>query len=345
LLGTRITADLARDHRVIGLDVKDPPKEWKGAAFVTCDLTDDAKAARALERVRRDHGERVASVLHLAAYYDFSGEPSPLYEELTVEGTRRLLRALKEFAGVEQFVFSSSLLVMKPVEEGEIITERSPVRGEWDYPRSKIRAEEVILAEHGAIPVVILRIAGVYDERGNSIPIAQHMARIHEKQLESYLFPGNPEHGQPFVHIDDVVACMRAVIGRRASLGKEEVFLVAEPDVVSYSEMQDALGQALHGKEWPTIRIPVPVAKAGAWVKEKLAPEGKEPFIRPWMVDMADDHYPTSIRRIQERVGWSPRRRLRDTLPAMAADLRRDPVAFYERHDLPKPDDLGEEER
>jgi len=31
---------------------------------------------------------------HLAAYYDFSGEPSPLYEEITVRGTERVLRAL-----------------------------------------------------------------------------------------------------------------------------------------------------------------------------------------------------------------------------------------------------------
>jgi nucleoside-diphosphate-sugar epimerase len=87
-------------------------------------------------------------VIHLAAYYDFSGEPSPLYRTLTVEGTRRLLRALQQFK-VEQFVFSSTLLVMKPVEQDEVNTERSVTENEeemWDYPRSKIEAER---PDHG----------------------------------------------------------------------------------------------------------------------------------------------------------------------------------------------------
>jgi hypothetical protein len=43
------------------------------------------------------------------------------------------------------------------------------------------------------------------------------------------------------------------------------VFLLAEPDVMSYEELQDQLGRLIHGREWPTIRIPKPVDKAGAW--------------------------------------------------------------------------------
>jgi nucleoside-diphosphate-sugar epimerase len=84
---------------------------------------------RALATVRQRYSNRLASVIHLAACYDFSGEPSPLYRTLTVEGTQRLLRALQQFK-VEQLVFSSTLLVMKPVEEDEVITERSVTESE-----------------------------------------------------------------------------------------------------------------------------------------------------------------------------------------------------------------------
>ena len=42
--------------------------------------------------VRERFGTRIASVIHLAAYYDFSGEPSEKYETITVQGTERLLR-------------------------------------------------------------------------------------------------------------------------------------------------------------------------------------------------------------------------------------------------------------
>ena len=47
-------------------------------------------------RCREHHGTHIAAVVHLAAYYDFLGKPSPKYDEITVEGTRRLLRGLRE---------------------------------------------------------------------------------------------------------------------------------------------------------------------------------------------------------------------------------------------------------
>jgi nucleoside-diphosphate-sugar epimerase len=64
-----------------------------------------------------------------------------MYQELTVEGTRRLLKALGQFQ-VEQFVFSSSLLVMEPAEGDEVIMESSPTKGSWDYPVRSWRQRE-----------------------------------------------------------------------------------------------------------------------------------------------------------------------------------------------------------
>jgi nucleoside-diphosphate-sugar epimerase len=285
----------------------------------------------------------LASVIHLAAYYDFSGEPSPLYQTLTVEGTRRLLKELQKFQ-TEQFIFSSSLLVMKSVGEGEIITESSPTEAEWDYPGSKLEAEKAIEEERGAIPSVILRIAGVYDEDCHSIPIAQHIRRIYEKQFESYFFPGDPQHGQPFVHLDDLIDCLRKLVERRHTLDQRELLLIAEPEVVSYGELQERLGELIHGEEWPTIRIPKTVAKAGAWAKEKLTGD-EETFIKPWMVDMADAHYPVAIEQARQRLDWAPRHRLRDTLEEMIRRLKRDPRQWYLTNKLPLPEDGGGDTR
>ena len=336
LIGSRLIEALTPSYRVVGLDVK-PPREQR-ADFIECDLTQTQSAAAALEEVKARHGNQIASVIHLAAYYDFSGEPSPLYEQLTVEGTRRLLVQLQTFS-VEQFVFSSSLLVMKAAEEGEMISEASPVEGSWDYPESKLKAEEVLRKEHRDIPVVVLRIAGVYDEDGHSIPIAQQISRIHQKTLESYFFPGDADHGQAFVHLDDLADCFVQTVERRRELGPYEVLLIAEPDVMSYAELQDRLGELLYGREWPTIRIPKVAAKAGAWVQEKLAGEDEETFIKPWMIDLADAHYPVAIDRARQRLGWNPKRRLRDTLEQMIQRLKRDPKGWYERNGLPAPED------
>ena len=334
LIGTLVARDLVVDHRVVGLDIATPKTPIEGMDFIQCDLTSDEDVQRVMREVREKHGRRLASIVHLAAYYDFSGEPNPLYDQLTVQGTRRLLRGAQEFE-TEQFIFSSSLLVMKPPETPDtLLMEDSPVRAEWAYPQSKLDAEAVLREEHGQIPVVVLRIAGVYDEDGNSLPIGQHIRRIHEKQLESYMFPGHPEAGQAYVHLDDLTACFRATVESRQRLEPYEVFLIAEPDVMSHQELQEKLGVLLHGHEWPTIRIPKAMAKTGTWLKGKL---GEEQWIKPWMVDLADDPYPVDVSRARTRLNWHPRHRLRETLPEIIRRLKADPPAWYQKNKLPPP--------
>jgi len=232
LIGSRLAEACAAHYRVVGLDVKRPPQEVAGVDFIECDLTRDESVVRALVGVYEKYGNQVASVIHLAAYTDFSGAPSPHYRKLTIGGTWRLLHGLGAFE-LEQFVFSSALLVMNPVEtEDEVITEWS--RGEeeeetWNYPRSKIEAEQTIQQEwhewleRGNIPAVILRIAGIYDEGCHSIPIAQQISSIYEKRLESYVFSGPADHGQAFVHLDDQVDCFLRVLELRRELGSYEV--------------------------------------------------------------------------------------------------------------------------
>jgi nucleoside-diphosphate-sugar epimerase len=343
LIGSRLCARLKHDYTVVGMDLNSPEDGELPADHVETDLTDDASVKRALEHVRTRHGKRLASVIHLAAHYDFSGEPSPLYEKLTVEGTARLLRELRiQGFEVEQIVFSSSLLVMQPDEEGKPLTEQSATEGEWAYPQSKLDAEEVLREERGETPVVILRIAGVYDEQCHSLPVSQQIARIYEKQLESFVFPGDASRGQALVHLDDLTDCFEKVVQRRSELDDEELFLIAEPDVMSYEELQDQIGELVHGHEWPTLRVPKALAKAGAYVQGKFSSDDSAPFIKPWMIDLADDHYPVSIERARSRLNWEPEHRLRQTLPTMIEFLKRDPEAFYRINKLPQEQGAGD---
>ncbi len=337
LIGTRLQQELSGTYQVLGLDVKPSPQPVPGTEWLECDLTQDASVNETLAQVASKYGRQIASVIHLAAYYDFSGEPSPLYDELTVQGTRRLIDGLQDFQ-VEQFVFSSSLLVMKPADDPDHrLTESDATQAEWDYPRSKLQAEAVLHEHRGRIPIVILRIAGVYDEECHSLPISQQMRRIYEKQFESFVFPGDASHGQPFIHLDDLVACLRRVIMLQRELAMWETFLIAEPEVMGYAELQEQLGQLIHGKQWPTVRVPKPVAKAGAWIKDQLP--GNESFIKPWMVDRADEHYPVVIRRARERLRWTPTHRLSHSLKDMANALKDHPQAWYESNHLPWPDE------
>jgi len=93
---------------------------------------------------------QIASVIHLASYFDLTGEPNPLYDEIAVHGTEKLLRAVQSFE-VEQFVFASSMLAHKAGQRGNVISEDSPLQSNLPYRTSKIKAEHLIHEQHGPL--------------------------------------------------------------------------------------------------------------------------------------------------------------------------------------------------
>jgi nucleoside-diphosphate-sugar epimerase len=289
-LGQAMATRLVRQYRVVGLDTVQPKQPLDGVETVLVDLTSDDNVHDALAGIRRRFGAHLASVIHLAAYYDLSGEPDPKYQSVTVEGTRRLLLALQHgFDKVEQFVFASTMLVHAPTQPGRPITEDWPLAPTWAYPQSKVETEQLVQAEHGPIPVVILRPAGVYDQRCRSAFLAQQIARIYERQPTSYLFAGDPSHGQPSLHLDDLVDAVERVVKRRGDLPAEAILLLGETETPSYEILQRRIGELVHGEPWPVVALPKPLVEAGAWVQEEVL--SHDPFIRPWMVEIADDHY------------------------------------------------------
>jgi len=296
------------------------------------DLTADDSVQRGLQHVRQMSGGRIASVIHLAAYYDFSGEPSPKYEEVTVRGTERLLRGLRSFH-VEQFVFSSTMLVHAPCEPGQRINEDWPLDPRWAYPQSKVETERLIHTERGDIPAALLRIAGVYDDQCHSVPLAHQIQRIHERSLTSHVFPGHASHGQAFVHLDDLVDAFVRLVERRAALPPEVPMLVGESETLSYDELQHTIGRLIHGEPWHTKEIPKALAKTGAWLEDAM-PLHEEPFIKPWMIDFADDNDALDITRARTLLEWEPKRSLRGTLPKMIGALEADPDRWYRTNGL-----------
>lgn len=323
---------VSEGYLVVGLDMEGPPYPPAEAECIYVNLTSDQSTQDAMALIEERHGRKLTSFIHLAAYYSFSGEASHLYKSLTEEGTRRCLRELQRW-DVEQFIFSSTMLVHKPCEPGQKIDESWPLEPKWDYPRSKVETEKIISECRGKIPALILRIAGVYDEWCHSIPISHQIQRIYEHQFKGHLFPGDMKHGQSFVHLSDLVDCFVLAVERRDHLPADMPILIGEPVTFSYETLQRKIGSLLHGNEWFTEYVPKPIAKAGAWVEGKLP--GAHEFIKPWMIDLADDHYELDISRARYYLGWQPKHNLLGTIPAMVDNLKKDPVKFYKINKLP----------
>ncbi|MDH5823729.1 vitamin K epoxide reductase family protein [Luteimonas sp. RD2P54] len=339
-VGGSLSKSLAGDYRVVGMDVSTPDE---GGDWIEIDLTSDEAVTAAVAEFRQRFGGRVASVVHLAAYFDFSGEHRPLYDEVNVEGTRRLLRALRDLE-LEQFVYSGTMLVHQAATPGERIDEQAPIAPRWAYPQSKAAAERVIAEERGDTPCVLLHLAGLYDESTAVPTLSQQIARIYERDMQGFLYAGDKDAGQSMIHRDDMIDAFRRVIDRRRELPDALTLLVGEPEAIGYQELQDLIGGLVHGEDWATVGVPPPLAKAGAWLQEKAEPlvpdaidKGKPPFIRPFMIEIASDHYALDTGRARELLGWQPRRSIRETLPALVAALKRDPLGWYEANGITPP--------
>lgn len=331
LIGTALIHKIAPYYRLVGLDNTGYPFPPAEAECVCLDITDDKSMKAAFERIRYEYGNKIVSVVHLAAYYDFLGKPSDLYDAITVKGTERLIRHLQEFE-VEQFIFSSSMLVYKPSSPGEMIDETWPLEPKWDYPKSKVATEKVLHEHRGKIPVVNLRMAGVYNEQGHSIPIGNQMQRIFQKQITARLYPANTAHGSTYVHLDDLVSSIVKTIDKRSELPPEVVLNIGDDETLSYKQLQDIISTEINGEPSTIINIPKWFAKAGAFMENRF---GKT-FIKPWMIDLADDHFEMDSSSAKRMLDWTPEHGLRDTLPKMIKKLKDNPEHFYEVNGLNK---------
>jgi nucleoside-diphosphate-sugar epimerase len=148
-IGSAVINKLTGRFSLIGFDRAAPDQTSPPGKFIHIDLTSEKSVMAGLQRVRTSYGTRIASVIHLAAYFDLSGEPNPLYDQITVRGTEKLLRALQPFE-VEQFVFASSMLAHKAGPPGDLINEDWPLISDLPYRKSKIEAERLIHEQHGA---------------------------------------------------------------------------------------------------------------------------------------------------------------------------------------------------
>ena len=114
------------------------------------------------------------------------------------------------------------------------------------------------------------------------------------------------------MHLEDLLEALVLTVEHRKNLPQVTTLLIGEPETLSYDELQRSISHQIHGKEWKTFRVPKPLAKLGAWLQDVMP--GPGPFIKPWMIDLADDHYALDIGRARSVLGWQPRHSFEDGL-------------------------------
>lgn len=331
-IGKSIMKRFADTYTIIATD-NETSEEVEVENYFQMDITNSDMVEKCLEKIKQKFGNTIDSVIHLVAYYSFGDQDWEKYQRITIKGTEQLILNLKKNFQVKQFIFSSTLLVYKPCQQGEKIKEDSPLKPEWEYPKSKVISEQILYEENQDVHLVIFRIAGCYDDYCNSIPISHQIKRINENQLRKNFFPGNINHKTPFLHLDDLADAFFNAVEKRNELPHEVVINLGEPKSYSYDSLQKRLGKLILDKEFTTYSVPKFLAKTVSWIENQL-PIHPKPFIQPWMIDIADANYDIDISLAKKLLDWTPKRDIYNTLPLMVEELKKNPAQWYKDHQL-----------
>lgn len=322
-LGSAVTVDLARDHNVIAIDLREPGRALRratpGVAWESLDIA-DAQALAATFRRARSRPGRVDFVVHLAAFYHFGKDWLPEYDRTNIRGTSNVLEAAIN-TGVRRVIFGSSIAAMEPPPPGQALTEAMPACDLIPYARSKRIGEEMLGERADKLPGVALRIGGAFSDWCELPPLYSLIRMWSGWGPLSCLVPGRGESGIPYIHRSELVGIVRRCIERHETLAPLEVLFASRPGAVSHRVLFPVVRQMAGRGAWTRpIFIPPGLARLGLWLKLALSPiTGGLPYERPWMLDFVDRPWLVDISYTQQKLGWhpSPGKGILDRLPVI----------------------------
>lgn len=263
----------------------------------------------------------VDAVVHLAAYYTFFGKRE-LYELVNVKGTEWVARAALE-SGVKRFIYCSSTEAIGPVKNppGD---ENSPLNPQFEYGRSKARAEEVVrrLAREG-LEYTIVRPSGIYGPR-NVDDVAYWFITSYAKGgLASLVKVGTGENLVQFAHVKDVVQGFLLVLEKEVAVN--QVYIISEDRWYTYNQVYQILHE-LTGKGPPKLSLPPALAKlllTPLELYDIVKGEGNIMHRRA-LVDAVTVDRAYSVEKAKRELGYQPRYDLRSGL--------RETIEWYREH-------------
>jgi dihydroflavonol-4-reductase len=224
-----------------------------GADVVYGDLRDPSSLRKAVSGVTH--------VFHVAADYRlWARNPDEIYDS-NVTGTRNLIEAANE-AGVERFIYTSSVATIAPPLPGRVSDESSVARLDQmigHYKKSKFLAErEVVDAAAAGFPAVIVNPTMPVGPRDwKPTPTGRVILDFLNGRMPAYVDTGFNVVGVEDVAEGHWLAAQRGRIGQRYILGGRNMTM---------KELLDALS-GVTGLPSPRIRLPLGFALAAGYAE------------------------------------------------------------------------------
>ncbi len=271
-------------------------------------------------------------VVHLAAYFDFTGNEDAEYWRTNVIGLRHVLDACVA-QGVRHFLFGSSVLACRPPKPGRAITEESRPHGSHILAATKREGEALMFEYSDRLHPLILRFAPLFSDWCEYPPLFVLLQNWLSAGWNQRLLNGHGRTAVPYLHVNDLVLFLLDVLSRVDDLKPCEVLLASPDGAVSHAQLFASCTTAFYGARREPLFLPKalcgPVVRARDLFGRLV---GDRPFERAWMTESVDVAMTVDAGRTRLRIQWAPRPRL-DLLrrmPFLVENMKTDPVTWAE---------------
>jgi len=338
-LGSAVAVDLSHNYQIVAVDRRKPTDSLRRAAssvrWHRMDIADD-NAVRTLFYDTVKTLGRIDVVIHFAAYYDFNSRWHAEYERTNIVGTANLLRRARE-ARVSRLVFASSIAALSPTASTGPLTEKTTPSDYIPYAKSKSMGEAMLLEDTGHLPVIILRLAGVFSDWCELPPLSSLLRMWTGGFPLDRILAGRGTSGIPYIHRTDVVRLVRLCLDKHEELDSAEIFLASQNGTVSHQDLWTAVSKTWTQTQLKPWFVPQHMAALGVRLRYLLGCLTRRvPFERPWMTGYIDHPWVVDTAYTRARLNWdcTVGMGILERMPAMLGVVRQHRHGWIKRNTL-----------
>jgi nucleoside-diphosphate-sugar epimerase len=335
-VGRHLLEDLKADYRIFAIARRSQhdcgAPVHPNIAWLRVDIAEREDLARTFREITTAGGAK--TLVHLAAYYDFTGQDHPEYRRTNVDGTRNVLEAARE-SGIGRFVFGSSVAACGFPRPTGPVDETTPPDGAHVYAWSKREGERLVRELAVPMPSLIARFGAIYSDWCEYPPLYVFLRTWLSPSWRSRILAGRGEMAIPYVHIRDLVAFFRRLLAFACPPGPTEVLVASTSGSTSLERLFRLATLSFFGRPLAPVFMPRPLSSLGLVAMDALGRAiGRPPFERAWMRHYVDKRLEVDNRRTRDLLGWSPnpRFRIERRLPFLIERLKSEPFEWLARN-------------
>ena len=337
-LGRHLLEEMKTDYQVFGIARRSPA--FTGAplhrniTWFQVDIRDRSALRRAFQEIRNQGG--VENGIHLAAHYDFTGEPHPNYQATNVDGLRNVLDECRHL-DLRRFIFASSVAAADFRGRHRVVDETTPADGTHYYAKSKCVGEAMLAEYKDEVCSCIVRLGALFSDWCEYPPLFKFLETWLSKSWRRRILGGRGLLGVPYLHVREAVRFLTQLLHQQDQLDCSEVLIASTDGTVTLRDLFADTTLYYFGTIGEPVYLPREVCRLGMYLRDVAKSLlGERPFERAWMASYMDSQLEVDAAYTRQRLDWVPRDRLsiRRRLPFMIENLKCEPDEWCRRNHM-----------